>query len=140
MELSGQRHLMDIYLVTDHVQRDTKVFNGSLNSTEALSKLKQATNTWTAANENLPTTGDLQTLNQILDKVIDDIELNSTTVENVADSVFEVANNLLDESSTSSWKSLVNDLQKLGKWTVVNTLCFRPRPLKLKRPIKVWMI
>ncbi|WAR06960.1 hypothetical protein MAR_016918 [Mya arenaria] len=81
-----------------------QVFNGSLNSTEALSKLKQATNIWTAANENLPTTGDLQTLNQILDKVIDDIELNSTTVENVANSFFEVANNLLDETSTSSWK------------------------------------
>ncbi|XP_052770050.1 adhesion G protein-coupled receptor L3-like isoform X3 [Mya arenaria] len=98
-----------------------QVFNGSLNSTEALSKLKQATNTWTAANENLPTTGDLQTLNQILDKVIDDIELNSTTVENVADSVFEVANNLLDESSTSSWKSLVND-KGVGADSVITTI------------------
>ncbi|XP_052808204.1 uncharacterized protein LOC128237055 isoform X2 [Mya arenaria] len=98
-----------------------QVFNGSLNPTEALSKLKQETNNWTAANENLPTTGDLQTLNQILDKVIDDIELNSTTVENVANSFFEVSNNLLDESSTSSWKSLIND-KGVGADSVITTI------------------
>ncbi|WAR07008.1 AGRB3-like protein, partial [Mya arenaria] len=85
------------------------VFNGSLNSTEALSKLKQETNSLTTANENLPTAGDLQNVNQILDKVIEDIEINSATIEKDTDSFFEVANNLLNGNSTSSWTSLIND-------------------------------
>ncbi|WAR07000.1 hypothetical protein MAR_016958, partial [Mya arenaria] len=87
----------------------SQVFNGSLNSTEALSKLKQETNSLTIGSENLPTAGDLQNVNQILDKVIEDIEINSATIENDTDSFFEVANNLLNGNSTSSWKSLIND-------------------------------
>ncbi|XP_052791790.1 deleted in malignant brain tumors 1 protein-like [Mya arenaria] len=100
-----------------HVQ----VFNGSLNSTEALSRLKQETNILTTDSKHLPTAGDLQNVNQILDKVIDDIEINSVTIVNDTDSFFEVANNLLDGNSTSSWKSLIND-KGVGADSVINTI------------------
>ncbi|XP_052811439.1 uncharacterized protein LOC128239046 isoform X2 [Mya arenaria] len=99
----------------------SQVFNGSLNSTEALSKLKQETNSLTTANENLPTAGDLQNVNQILDKVIEDIEINSATIEKDTDSFFEVANNLLNGNSTSSWTSLIND-KGVGADAVINTI------------------
>ncbi|WAQ98766.1 AGRL3-like protein, partial [Mya arenaria] len=97
------------------------VFNGSLNSTEALSRLKQETNILTTDSKHLPTAGDLQNVNQILDKVIDDIEINSVTIVNDTDSFFEVANNLLDGNSTSSWKSLIND-KGVGADSVINTI------------------
>ncbi|WAR04626.1 hypothetical protein MAR_019995 [Mya arenaria] len=84
-EYSGQMHMMDRYLDTNHVVTDTKVLNGSLNFTEALTKLKPETNTFTEADVNLLTAGELQTVNKILDKAIDDIELNTDTTENDTD-------------------------------------------------------
>ncbi|WAR07007.1 AGRB3-like protein, partial [Mya arenaria] len=107
-----RRAIQDLY---------AKVFNGSLNSTEALSKLKQETNSLTIGSENLLTAGDLQNVNQILDKVIEDIEINSATIEIDTDSFFEVANNLLNGNSTSSWKSLIND-KGVGADAVINTI------------------
>ncbi|WAR08045.1 hypothetical protein MAR_018003 [Mya arenaria] len=62
-----------------------KVLDGSLNSKEALTKLKKETNALTTATENLPTAGDLQNVNQILDEIIDIIEINSSTIENDTD-------------------------------------------------------
>ncbi|XP_052762777.1 adhesion G protein-coupled receptor L3-like isoform X1 [Mya arenaria] len=98
-----------------------QVFNGSLNATDALLKLNQETNSLTTANENMPTVGDLQNVNQILDKVIEDIKINSATIENDTDSFFEVANNLLNGNATSSWKSLIND-KGVGADSVINTI------------------
>ncbi|WAR07010.1 hypothetical protein MAR_016968, partial [Mya arenaria] len=62
-----------------------QVLNGFLNTTEALSRLKQETTILTTANENLLTAGDLQNIIQILDKVIKDIEVNSATIVNDTD-------------------------------------------------------
>ncbi|WAR08075.1 hypothetical protein MAR_018033 [Mya arenaria] len=56
--------------------------DGSLNSTEALSQLRKETNTLTTATENVPTAGDLQNVNQILDDIIDVIEINPSTINN----------------------------------------------------------
>ncbi|WAR16328.1 AGRL3-like protein [Mya arenaria] len=120
MAWNGQKLLMGRYLDTDAV-KDTKVFNGSLNATDALLKLNQETNSLTTANENMPTVGDLQNVNQILDKVIEDIKINSATIENDTDSFFEVANNLLNGNATSSWKSLIND-KGVGADSVINTI------------------
>ncbi|XP_052782341.1 uncharacterized protein LOC128218702 isoform X3 [Mya arenaria] len=86
-----------------------QVFNGSLYPSEALLKLKQETNRLRTAYENLPTAGDLQKVIRILEKVIEDIEINSAEIESDTDSFFEVANNLLNWNATSSWKSLIND-------------------------------
>ncbi|WAR07006.1 AGRL3-like protein [Mya arenaria] len=116
-----EKYQGDIYRRCQTGKYLNPVFNGSLNSTEALSKLKQETNSLTIGSENLPTAGDLQNVNQILDKVIEDIEINSATIENDTDSFFEVANNLLNGNSTSSWKSLIND-KGVGADAVINTI------------------
>ncbi|XP_052808210.1 adhesion G protein-coupled receptor L3-like [Mya arenaria] len=98
-----------------------QVLNGFLNTTEALSRLKQETTILTTANENLLTAGDLQNIIQILDKVIKDIEVNSATIVNDTDCFFEVTNNILDGNLTRSWRSLIND-NGVGADSVINTI------------------
>ncbi|WAR04703.1 hypothetical protein MAR_020072 [Mya arenaria] len=121
-EYSGQMHMMDRYLDTNHVVTDTKVLNGSLNFTEALTKLKPETNTFTEADVNLLTAGELQTVNKILDKAIDDIELNTDTIENDTDSFFDVVNDLLDGNLTSSWKIIeIGQVEECDKITFPST-------------------
>ncbi|XP_052782340.1 adhesion G protein-coupled receptor L3-like isoform X2 [Mya arenaria] len=98
-----------------------QVFNGSLYPSEALLKLKQETNRLRTAYENLPTAGDLQKVIRILEKVIEDIEINSAEIESDTDSFFEVANNLLNWNATSSWKSLINDMG-VGADSLINII------------------
>ncbi|WAR28411.1 AGRL3-like protein [Mya arenaria] len=84
-------------------------------------QLKQETNRLRTAYENLPTAGDLQKVIRILEKVIEDIEINSAEIESDTDSFFEVANNLLNWNATSSWKSLINDMG-VGADSLINII------------------
>ncbi|XP_060592554.1 uncharacterized protein LOC132747246 [Ruditapes philippinarum] len=73
---------------------------------EILDNLSNATSDTNENNTLL--IGDIATAIDILELITDVFPVNSTRLENITDSYIQTVNNILDESTTQTWKTIIN--------------------------------
>ncbi|KAH3727045.1 adhesion G protein-coupled receptor L2-like isoform X1 [Dreissena polymorpha] len=72
----------------------------------------------TAEHQNIHV-GDIEAATQIIQFIVNNIEINTSTIENVTDSFVDVVDNLISERATQSWGALID---KGGAAAVINVL------------------
>ncbi|XP_060592563.1 adhesion G protein-coupled receptor B3-like isoform X2 [Ruditapes philippinarum] len=73
---------------------------------EILDNLSNATSDTNENNTLL--IGDIATAIEILELITDVFPVNSTRLDNITDSYIQTVNNILDESTTQTWKAIIN--------------------------------
>ncbi|XP_045211817.2 uncharacterized protein LOC123563207 [Mercenaria mercenaria] len=97
-----------------------KVLNENTSMSDVLDDLANVTSPATGNNNSL-LIGDLEAVNKVMSKITEVIEVNPVNVKSVTDSFIETANNILDENTTSTWTSMMNETGS-GADTVLENL------------------